>query len=65
MSQQHQEKKLQQEIAEHLGEHGWFHSPSSEGYDKERALFPEDVLGWLEDTDPENYACLLYTSRCV
>lgn len=56
MSQQHQEKKLQQEIAEHLGEHGWFHSPSSEGYDKERALFPEDVLGWLEDTDPENYA---------
>ncbi|MGU3435316.1 type I restriction endonuclease subunit R [Actinomycetes bacterium M1A6_2h] len=56
MSQQHQEKKLQQEIATYLAEHGWLHSPSSEGYDKERAIFPEDVLGWLEDTDPENFA---------
>ncbi|WP_238694172.1 type I restriction endonuclease [Kocuria sp. HSID17582] len=56
MSQQHQEKKLQQEIATYLSEHGWLHSPSSEGYDKERAIFPEDVLGWLEDTDPENFA---------
>lgn len=56
MSQQHQEKKLQQEIATYLSEHGWLHSPTSEGYDKERAIFPEDVLGWLEDTDPENFA---------
>ena len=56
MSQQHQEKKLQQEIATYLSEHGWLHSPSSEGYDKERAIFPEDVLGWLEDTDPDNFA---------
>ncbi|KMK72913.1 DEAD/DEAH box helicase [Kocuria rhizophila] len=56
MSQQHQEKKLQQEIATYLSEHGWLQSPSSEGYDKERAIFPEDVLGWLEDTDPENFA---------
>ena len=56
MSQQHQEKKLQQEIATYLSEHGWLHSPTSEGYDKERAIFPEDVLGWLEDTAPENFA---------
>ena len=56
MSQQHQEKKLQQEIAEYLGDHGWLHSETSAGYDKERALFPEDVLGWLEETDPDNYA---------
>ncbi|MFL0502121.1 type I restriction endonuclease subunit R [Kocuria rhizophila] len=56
MSQQHQEKKLQQEIATYLSEHGWLHSPSSEGYEKERAIFPEDVLGWLENTDPENFA---------
>lgn len=56
MNQQHQEKKLQQEIATYLSEHGWLHSPSSEGYEKERAIFPEDVLGWLENTDPENFA---------
>lgn len=56
MSQKYQEKELQKEIAEYLRDHGWLYSENSAGYDKERALFPEDVLGWLEDTDPENYA---------
>ena len=56
MTALHQEKALQREIAEYLEAHGWLHSASGAGYDKERALFPEDVLGWLADTDPENYA---------
>ncbi|MEO9248025.1 type I restriction endonuclease [Citricoccus nitrophenolicus] len=56
MTAAHQEKPLQRQIAEHLEQHGWLHSPSSAGYDKVRALFPEDLLGWLDDTDPENYA---------
>ncbi|PMC74204.1 hypothetical protein [Brachybacterium sp. UMB0905] len=45
------EKAFQQEIAEHLEAHGWLHSPTSAGYDKQRALFPEDVLGWLATSD--------------
>ena len=56
MSAPHQEKPFQGEIAEYLEGHGWYHSPNSRGYDKERALFPEDVLGWLQDTQPEQYA---------
>ncbi|MDK7741341.1 type I restriction endonuclease subunit R [Helcobacillus massiliensis] len=49
------EKAFQQEIATHLENHGWLHSPNTQGYDKERALFPADVLAWLSESDPENY----------
>ncbi|ROZ64288.1 type I restriction endonuclease subunit R [Kocuria soli] len=56
MSAVHQEKSFQREIAEYLEQHGWLHSPNSQGYDKERALYPEDLLGWLEGTAPEDFA---------
>lgn len=52
----HQELAFQDEIAAHLESNGWLRSRDSSGYDKERALFPEDLLGWLEETDPDNYA---------
>ena len=41
---------FESEIAEYLNGHGWLYSPDDTGYDKELALFPEDVLGWLADT---------------
>lgn len=50
---QHNEIEFEKEIAEHLAAHGWLYSPDDTGYDKERALFPEDVLGWLADTQPD------------
>ena len=53
------EIRFEQEIAEHLAAHGWLYSPSDEGYDRERALFPEDVFGWLEDTQPDELAKVL------
>ncbi|WP_293699353.1 type I restriction endonuclease [uncultured Agrococcus sp.] len=52
----HHELRLQAEIAEYLAARGWLSSENSQGYDKERALFPEDLLGWLEETDADNYA---------
>lgn len=55
MSQLHHEDRFQRQIADYLADHGWLASPNSSGYDKERALWPEDLLGWLEDSDPENY----------
>lgn len=55
MSQIHHEDTFQREISEYLAVHGWLASANSAGYDKERALFPEDLLRWLADTDPENY----------
>jgi type I restriction enzyme R subunit len=53
---QHKEIAFEKEIAEHLAAHGWHYLPTDAGYDRERALFPKDVLGWLEDTQPDQLA---------
>src|SRR5699024_7400033 len=50
------EEALEVEIAEYLGTHGWLYSPNDDGYDAERAIWPEDVLWWLGETQPEEYA---------
>lgn len=50
------EKPFETELCEHLYSNGWLYSANSKGYDKERALFPEDVFGWLEDTQPDEFA---------
>lgn len=52
----HLEAVLENEIAEHLDASGWLYSPTDAGYDRELALFPEDVLGWLEDSQPTEFA---------
>ncbi|MGV7472234.1 type I restriction endonuclease subunit R [Mycobacterium kansasii] len=52
----HNEIEFEREIAEHLAAHGWLYSPTDAGYDRERALFPEDIFGWLADTQPEQLA---------
>ncbi|RSZ61247.1 type I restriction endonuclease subunit R [Corynebacterium hylobatis] len=51
----HREVNLQRFVVDHLASHGWLASKGNEGYDKERALFVPDLLGWLEETDPDNY----------
>lgn len=53
------ESKFEQELAQHLAANGWLYSPTDTGYDKERALFPEDVFGWLSDTQPDELAKVL------
>jgi len=50
---QHNEIEFEKEIAEYLAAYGWLYSPDDTGYDKERALVPEDILGWLADTQPD------------
>ena len=52
----HNEEPFEAELCEHLAANGWLYSENSQGYDKERALFPEDVFGWLVDTQPEELA---------
>ncbi|MBD7956392.1 DEAD/DEAH box helicase family protein [Microbacterium sp. Sa4CUA7] len=52
----HLESVLESEIAEHLAANGWRYSPTDAGYDRELALFPEDVLGWLKDSQPTDFA---------
>ena len=53
---EHNEIAFETEICEHLAAHGWLYSPNDTGYDRERALFPEDLFGWLEETQPEQLA---------
>lgn len=46
------EVTFEREIAEHFAAHGWLYSPNDDGYDCERALFPEDAFGGLADIHP-------------
>ncbi|UBV19666.1 type I restriction endonuclease subunit R [Mycolicibacterium fortuitum] len=52
-AQQHHESAFEAEICQYLSEHGWLYSPADEGYDRELALFPDDVFDWLTATQPE------------
>jgi type I restriction enzyme R subunit len=56
VAQQHHESSFEVEICAYLAAHGWLYSPTDAGYDRELALFPEDVFGWLTDTQPEQLA---------
>ncbi|AGB21656.1 helicase, type I site-specific restriction-modification system restriction subunit [Mycobacterium sp. JS623] len=56
MAQQHHESSFEVEICQNLAEHGWLYSHTDAGYDRELALFPDDVFGWLADTQPEQLA---------
>lgn len=55
MSQTH-ELTFGGEICEHLGKHGWLVSHNDKGYDRDLALYPDDVIAWLEKTQPEQLA---------
>jgi hypothetical protein len=52
MSDPTAERAFQDEIIAHLKADGWLIGVSS-GYDRERALYPEDVVGYFKDTQPE------------
>lgn len=50
------EDVFEAELCEYLAAHGWLYSPNDEAYDRERALFPADLLAWLSETQPEEFA---------
>ena len=56
MMAQHNEVEFEKELCQYLADHGWSYSPTDAGYDKARALFPDDVFGWLEETQPKELA---------
>jgi type I restriction enzyme R subunit len=51
----HNEVVFEAEICAHLAAHGWLYSANDTGYDRERALFPEDLFAWLEETQQPAY----------
>ncbi len=59
MNNLHREIHLEDEICEHLAAHGWLYAPGdSAGYDRALALFPSDVIAWLEETQPQAWEIL-------
>ncbi len=49
----HKEISFEDEICEYLAGHGWLYTEGDQSrYDRPRALFPEDVVGWVRDAQP-------------
>ncbi len=51
----HNEVVFESEICAYLKSHGWLYSANDTGYDRERALFPQDLLAWLGETQKTSY----------
>lgn len=55
----HKEISFELEICHHLSTHGWLYAEGdAAGYDRARALFPEDVLAWVQSTQPKAWETL-------
>jgi type I restriction enzyme R subunit len=60
MSGLHKEISFETEICQHLAAHGWLHAEGdAAGYDRALALFPADVLAWVQATQPKAWEVLL------
>ena len=49
------EKTYEVELVRELRSRGWLEG-KDEKYDRDMALYPEDVFGWIEDSQPKEYA---------
>lgn len=58
----HNENEFEKEICTALQGAGWSHSPNSSGYDKVLAFFPEDVVAWLEESQPSEFQKIVKTT---
>lgn len=55
----HTEVHLENEISEYLGDHGWFYeNGDAANYDRTLALYPADVLEWVQEAQPEAWEAL-------
>lgn len=56
----HKEISFETEICEHLAAHGWLYAEGdAAGYDRAQALFPADVLAWVQVTQPTAWEALV------
>lgn len=55
----HTEKVFEDELCEHLAAHGWSvrtHLKTAANYNRELALFPDDLLAFVQETQPNEWA---------
>jgi type I restriction enzyme, R subunit len=56
----HKEISFELEICQHLASNGWLYTEGdAAGYDRARALFPADVLAWVQATQPKAWDTLV------
>ncbi|MCC7172809.1 MAG: type I restriction endonuclease subunit R [Planctomycetes bacterium] len=56
----HKEISFEREICEYLGAHGWLYVDGDAAkYDRERALFLDDVLAWVQAAHPQAWDSLV------
>ncbi|MFN3687403.1 type I restriction endonuclease subunit R [Salinarimonas sp.] len=58
MIEAHHEKHLEDYVVARLVERGWLLG-DAEGYDRDHALYPEDLVCWVKDTQPEKWERLV------
>lgn len=55
----HKEISFETEICQYLADHGWLYAEGdAAAYDRARALFPADVLAWVQTTQPKAWETL-------
>ena len=56
----HKEISFEHEICQHLSQSGWLYAEGdAAGYDRARAMFPADVLAWVQATQPQAWETLV------
>jgi len=62
MGQLHQEISFEDEVCTVLANAGWLYSfAAAQAYDRARALFPEDLIAWVQETQPKAWEALQKT----
>jgi len=55
----HKEISFEDEICDHLGANGWLYQPGDAAlYDRPRALFPPDLVAWVQTSQPKAWEAL-------
>ena len=65
----HKEITIEEGLVAHLTAHGWLEGDPAH-YDRALALYPDDLIGWLQETQPQQWAKLTAQNkgdltRCV
>lgn len=56
----HHESSFETEICQQLSQHGWLYAEGGAvAYDQSRALFPADVLAWVQEAQPKAWETLV------
>lgn len=54
----HKEIAFEDDVCHHLAANGWHYAVGdAAGYDRARALFPADVLAWVQTSQPQAWKC--------